>query len=567
MIALLRPFCAIRLPLQPILNKIIQKVMKKIVLSLIVFTMTTVSTMAGGILTNTNQSVLFLKNPARDAAIGLDGVYSNPAGVAFMPEGFHVAFNWQYAHQTRTITSTNPVFALGKKNEGKTIKEFQGVADAPIIPSLQAAYNKGNWSVQFNFSVPGGGGSCEFADGLGSFESVVGNIASKFMALDQTAAQLNGLTTMLTPLYTMFGATAPTAISSTGVSGYDMNSYMQGRQYYFGFQLGTAYKIKENLSVYGGLRLLYGSATYRARISNIMVKTGSAYEDFESFLPRVPAQMQECMTSAQQNLNFINQVEGHPAYATLPAETQAQLTAAKMALSQGIGSLEQSKGEMAKLAKYSEGVNLLSNQSSLGIAPIIGVDWKMNDKFNFAAKYEFKTQIRMENESTVFEASEIGAVNKFRDSEKVNEDIPALLTIGARWNPIDAVNLNLGWHHYFDKNANWYNNSQDLLRGNTNEYLAGVEWDVTDKLNVSCGGQLTRYGLTDEYMNDMSFVVNSYSLGFGFSYKVKDNITVSAAYFQTNYGNYDRVNYPEPGTSDSFTRTNRVLGASCQIDF
>ena len=540
--------------------------MKKIVLSLIAFTMTSVSAIAGGILTNTNQSVLFLKNPARDAAIGLDGVYSNPAGVAFMPEGFHVAFNWQYAHQTRTITSTNPVFALGKKNEGKTIKEFQGVADAPIIPSLQAAYNKGNWSVQFNFSVPGGGGSCEFADGLGSFESVVGSIASKFMALDQTAAQLNGLTTMLTPLYTMFGATAPTAISSTGVSGYDMNSYMQGRQYYFGFQLGTAYKIKENLSVYGGLRLLYGSATYRARISNIMVKTGSAYEDFESFLPKVPAQMQECMTSAQQNLNFINQVEGHPAYATLPAETQAQLTAAKMALSQGIGSLEQSKGEMAKLAKYSEGVNLLSNQSSLGIAPIIGVDWKMNDKFNFAAKYEFKTQIRMENESTVFEASEIGAVNKFRDSEKVNEDIPALLTIGARWNPIDAVNLNLGWHHYFDKNANWYNNSQDLLRGNTNEYLAGVEWDVTDKLNVSCGGQLTRYGLTDEYMNDMSFVVNSYSFGFGFSYKVKDHVTLSAAYFQTNYGNYNRENYPTAGVNDTYTRTNYVLGLGCQVD-
>ena len=38
---------------------------------------------AGGILTNTNQSVDFLRNPARDAAIGLDGVYSNPAGVVF----------------------------------------------------------------------------------------------------------------------------------------------------------------------------------------------------------------------------------------------------------------------------------------------------------------------------------------------------------------------------------------------------------------------------------------------------------------------------------------------------
>jgi len=64
-----------------------------------------VTTFAGGILTNTNQSVSFLRNPARDAAIGLDGVYSNPAGVAFLNDGLHLGFNWQYAHQTRSIKS------------------------------------------------------------------------------------------------------------------------------------------------------------------------------------------------------------------------------------------------------------------------------------------------------------------------------------------------------------------------------------------------------------------------------------------------------------------------------
>lgn len=77
-------------------------------ISVAVMLATATTAMAGGILTNTNQSVEFLKNPARDAAIGLDGVYSNPAGVVFMPEGFHLAINWQYAHQTRTVRSTNP---------------------------------------------------------------------------------------------------------------------------------------------------------------------------------------------------------------------------------------------------------------------------------------------------------------------------------------------------------------------------------------------------------------------------------------------------------------------------
>ena len=149
------------------------------IISVAVFLATTTTALAGGILTNTNQSVDFLKNPARDAAIGLDGVYSNPAGVVFMPEGFHLAINWQYAHQTRTINSTNPIFALGKKNDGKSSKVFEGIADAPFIPSIQAAYNKGDLSLQFNFSIPGGGGVCEFDNGLGSFESAVGMIAKQ----------------------------------------------------------------------------------------------------------------------------------------------------------------------------------------------------------------------------------------------------------------------------------------------------------------------------------------------------------------------------------------------------
>ncbi len=539
------PFCAITIPLQPILNKINQKVMKKIVLSVIVFTMTSVTAIAGGILTNTNQSVLFLKNPARDAAIGLDGVYSNPAGVAFMPEGFHVAFNWQYAHQTRTITSTNEVFGLGKKNDGKTVKEFEGVADAPIIPSLQAAWNKGNWSIQFNFSVPGGGGACEFADGLGSFESVVGTIAKKLQPL--------------------------------GAMGYDMDGYMKGRQYYYGIQLGAAYKINENLAVYGGLRLLYGDATYKAKINNILVKTAGGYVEFGDFMQGAISTVEDGIIQVKDGIAMVEDgiakvnagiAQYEAASAPIPDELrvqQAQLTAKHTQLTAQQAQLEGTQKELGTLQKYAEGVNLLSNQDGVGIAPVIGIDWKVKN-FNFAAKYEFKTQIRMKNESSVIKASEIAAVNRFRDGEKVNEDAPALLTLGAQWRPIEDISLNLGWHHFFDKDANWYNNSQDLLRRNTNEYLAGVEWNVTDRLNVSCGGQLTRYGLTDEYMNDMSFVVNSYSLGFGFSYKVKDNITVSAAYFQTNYGNYTRTNYPEPGVSDSFTRTNRVLGVGCQLD-
>ncbi len=491
--------------------------MKKFILSLIVFTTAAASAFAGGILTNTNQSILFLKNPARDAAIGLDGVYSNPAGVAFMNEGFHIAFNWQYAHQTRTITSTNPVFALGKKNNGQSVKEFEGVADAPIIPSLQAAYNTGNWSIQANISVPGGGGACEFGDGLGSFESVVGSIANQLQPL--------------------------------GAQGYDMDGFMRGRQYYFGFQFGAAYKIDPHLSVYGGLRLLYGDATYKAKISNIQVKTEGGYVDFADFL-------QGAATTVNNGLDLVNAAIAQ--YETMGAPVPAELTAKQV-------QLEGTRHNLNNLQKYAQGVNLLCNQTSLGLAPIIGVDYKTG-RFNFAAKYEFKTQVRMKNESTVNEASEIAAVNKFRDSEEVNEDMPAQLAIGAQWSPVDAIRLNVGWHHFFDKKAEWYNNTQDLLDHDTNEYLAGAEWDINDRFTISGGLQMTRYGLSDQYMNDMSFVVNSISLGFGANYKASDKVTLKAGYFQTNYDHYKRENYPAEGFSDDFTRTNRVLGIGCELN-
>ena len=63
------------------------------------------SVQAGGILTNTNQNISFNRNFARDGVIAIDGVYSNPAGVAFLGKGFHLSLNIQNVYQTRTIVS------------------------------------------------------------------------------------------------------------------------------------------------------------------------------------------------------------------------------------------------------------------------------------------------------------------------------------------------------------------------------------------------------------------------------------------------------------------------------
>lgn len=195
------------------------------------------SAFAGGLLTNTNQNAVFLRNPARDAVIAIDGVYSNPAGIAFLPKGFHLSLSWQSAIQKRQITSNAPFYALNTENNSKE-HFFEGKAAAPVIPSFQAAYVfNDKWSVSAQFAVGGGGGKCEFENGLPMFETLVGAVLNK---------TING-----------------------DLKTYSFNQNLTGKQYFYGIQVGGTYKVTDKVSVFGGVRGVIAKCGYTGAISNI----------------------------------------------------------------------------------------------------------------------------------------------------------------------------------------------------------------------------------------------------------------------------------------------------------
>lgn len=538
---------------------------------------------AGGLLTNTNQSISFLRNPARDAAIAIDGVYSNPAGVAFLGEGFHFGLNWQCAVQTRTVVTTSPyldhtlgVFSFNQdgtyslnKNAEVPTKRYRGHATAPCIPSLQAAYNKGPWSFQFNFAVTGGGGKCEFEKGIGTFESAVGTIATQLHKL--------------------------------GVNGYSCDNYMEGSQFYYGVTLGAAYKINEHLSVYGGVRALIGNASYTANINNIQVATANGLQNFGDFINSTNAYLTATSQSLDKSEAQVNAViaQTKPYYDQYGANYDAlkalqnagQANAQQLQLIQAIEGYQQAVAGQEQIAAGRQQIaagqagmaqveavvtgdgdnnrndlNLNCDQSGFGIAPLFGIDYKIG-RFNFAAKYEFSTKMSLKNKSNL-KASTIDATGQFVDGTSIREDSPALLTVGAQYSPIDIVRLNLGYHHFYDKESKKYGDKQDLLSGGTNEYLGGVEVDVTDRLTISAGTQVTRYGLTDQYMSDVSFVTNSVSVGFGASYQANPNVRIEAAYFKTMYSHYNNTTTNAAGmvTTNDFTRANDVIGVGLVVD-
>lgn len=488
--------------------------MKKTLLAIAAIILSGDAVFAGGLLTNTNQSILFLRNPARDAAIGIDGVYTNPAGVAFMSDGWHLSFNWQYAYQTRKITSAyGPFFAMNVKDpapvsgDGMAYRRFKGVANVPVIPSVQAAYNKGPWSFQASVAISGGGGKCEFDKGLGSFEGIVGTIANKL-----------------------------------NMDGYSFNSMLMGRQYYIGTTVGAAYKINPNLSVYGGLRVLYGTSKYEAQLHDIVMKGTSTGDQL------VPA------TNIFANLKE---------QATAAAEIYAGLGMADKAAEYA----EQAR-QAGAYEEITKGIELDCSQNGIGIAPVIGIDYKIG-RLNLAAKYDFKVRMRLKNdnpnESFTVIAAAIPQLEKFVDGKKVPEDCPGLLTVGAQYEITDQWRVMAGYHRFFDVDTKQY--TKDLV-GDTQEFNFGTEYDVNKWLQVSAGIQKTNYDMEDGFMNDISFNVSSYTFGFGVGIKVSEKVQLNAAYFQTNYDTKD-VTRVEQGLpiSDSYTRTNRVLGLGCNIDF
>ena len=208
---------------------------------------------AGGLLTNTNQHVAFNRMMSREASIGIDGVYYNPAGVVFMGEGHHLAINWQLAYQTRSIENDYALFT-NNVNNPITPRTFKGEAFAPVIPSFQYAYNKGRWSLQASFALTGGGGKCTFDNGLGSFEKIVA----------ETAMAACGLAGAVDKVAAKYGVPAVfTSDKNFGKEGkYSYNSYMHGRQYYYGLSLGAAYKFSDNFSAFAGVRGVYASTNY-----------------------------------------------------------------------------------------------------------------------------------------------------------------------------------------------------------------------------------------------------------------------------------------------------------------
>jgi len=194
--------------------------------------------MAGGLVTNTNQSAAWVRMLSRNATLGVDAVYFNPAGLAQLNNGLHLSISNQTIFQTRTISSDYTYLAGSPAS-------YEADLMAPIFPSIYAAYKTDKWTFSGGFNIIGGGGTADFPTGLPSFEIPVASIP---------------------PIIAGFMDPVP-----TGIEGYNLNASFKGTSTYMGYQLGATYAVNDMLSVFLGARMVMANNTYEGSLTDVTI--------------------------------------------------------------------------------------------------------------------------------------------------------------------------------------------------------------------------------------------------------------------------------------------------------
>ncbi len=499
-------------------------------LTFVVAVLFTGSLIAGGLVTNTNQSAMFTRLQNRNASTGIDAVYFNPAGLTRLGNGFFVSVNNQTITQTQIVKSDYQ-YLIG------TPKKYIGDVSAPIFPGVYLVYNTGKLSFSAGINPIGGGGGAKYNTGLPSFEMKIADI--------------------------------PPSLSSQGIptSQYAANIFFKGSSVYLGYQANVGYKINDMFSVALGVRIVSATNKYSGYLRNISINP--TYPAFGAAYSGGMVLASDFFTSGANTLNGLATgatafvaglqpiVSGGGGGVLLSNGASVGLSPTQIGqIQQIIGAagqnpagvtIAQAQGilgaaapgftakatAMTTNAAGTQNIDVNASQSGTGITPIISANFSPSEKLNIAVKYEFKTEINLKTKVINNEGGGI-----FIDGKEVVGDMPAMLSLGVEYKPVDRLMVCASFNTYFDKNVD-YDGDPNLninqIDKNFLEYGLGLEYGLTEQLRVSAGWSHTSTGVNLNYQTDQSFSTNTNSIGLGFGYRITPKIDLNLGYQRAYY--------------------------------
>lgn len=465
--------------------------------------------LAGGILTNTNQSVAFLRHITRGVTLDADAPYYNPAGTAFMDNGWMLSLNAQSAFMTRTTSMDYAPFAMSAMTPGNSSQTFKGKIWSPVVPNIHVTYKHDRWALFLSAGVSGGGGRVKFNEGLGSFEQQFAVLPAAISALGQA-----------------YGMSASQYSLACSFRGLTMN--LSG-------QIGFAYRLTDWLSASAMVRLNYTRNKYDGHINDIMVNPSAPALGFDGSMIRAD--------------NFLTAISG-----LLQAQNQPQLA-----------------GMAAAYAELTHDKYVDCIQKGWGMNPSLALYFQKGS-WSASARYEFRTAMTLKNHTERDDLG-AAAGNAYADGGKTPNDIPAMLSLALGKSFADGrLRLTAEYHYFFDEDAHMVDNKQTLIDAGTAEYMFGAEYDLSKKFLVSAGVQRTVYSTSDAYFTDTNHVLSATSIGLGGAWNISPKVRLNAGYFITLYDKRSVANKVSTlvGNIDCTTlykRRSGVLGVGVDLKF
>jgi long-subunit fatty acid transport protein len=502
--------------------------MKKLNLFVLAWLFSSPLLWAGGLVTNTNQSAAWARTLTREASLGVDAVYYNPAGLGLLDKGLHLSLSNQFITQTREVTS-DYTYLSG------TPKTFEANLTAPLFPSIYAAYKLDKWAFSAGFNIIGGGGSANFEAGLPSFEIPVASLVP----------MLQGSLAPIDAGFTDAGYPDP---GFSNVTGYDITASFNGSSMYMGFQVGATYAINKLISVAIGARYVSAKNTYEGSLSGVTIDAPAAYG------------------GTQAPGDYLRTVAGVPG---LDATTIALLN-----------------GTATVLDGATADADLNAVQKGGGFTPIIGVNLHLTDMVNIAARYEHHTKIEMTNETT---ADDVGM---FPDKAVSRADLPGMFSLGAQLKPLKKLTASVGFNYFLDRPAYYGNpeledgvpvmaedgisfvqaNNETTIDANAYSLSASLEYKLLGLLGVSAGFSTGNLGVNDGYQSDLSYANKSNTVAGGAFIDVGNKLTVNAGVVYVMYQDYSKpesyqpTGFPAPvDFTDTFGKNALIMAVGADI--
>jgi long-chain fatty acid transport protein len=415
-------------------------------LTIVAGTLISGSVLAGGLVTNNNQSAMFTRLQNRNASTSIDAVYFNPAGLTRLGNGFYFSINNQTIQQKQTVRD-NYTFLKGTKPI-----EYIGKVSAPIYPGVYVAYKTGKIALSAGFNPIGGGGGATYDTGLPSIEMKVADLLPTLSAM--------GLTT----------------------NNYSADIFFQGSSVYFGYQANISYAFNDMISAAVGARLVSAKNTYKGHINSIMIN------------PLYAGNPTAALISAPAFFTAI----GQPTYAAKTSNTEADAemkgTGFTPIISVNIAPSE--KLDFSLRYEFKTTLNLKTTvndgksagmfiQDSVAIADLpaalsFGVDFKPISKLTLSGSlnYYFDKNVDYDGQPNV-------------NDNQIDKNFIEF-GLGAEYGLSEKLRISAGWASTMTGVNSDYQSDMSFST-NTNSLGAGFGYQINDMIDLNVGGQYTFY--------------------------------------------------------------------------